>query len=160
MTNEIEKTGQENPAQPAGWAVQYAVNPDAHPGGELEALEQAKRRDTAQWGDEQNRSPMDNVNPAQPPGFAVPAPTGGPIPGQGADAHPPQGPVVAKVFRDKSAPVIGAKVLLGTSRDNHALGEVVAIVDDQFGVRWRDQEDLTWEKRADYELVVRLDDDE
>lgn len=155
-----EKEAQENPAQPAGWAVGYEVNPDAHPGGELEALEQSKRQDTAQWEDSQNRSPMDNVNPAQPPGFAVPEPSQGPIPGQGADAHPPTGPVVAKVFASKTAgTVTGAKVLLGSSQDNHLLGEVVAVVGDRFWVEWRDGADSI-EKKADYELIIRDDEDE
>lgn len=157
-----EKEAQENPAQPAGWGVAYEVNPDAHPGGELEALEQEKRRDTAQWIDEQNRSPQDNVNPAQPPGFAVPEPTGGPIPGQGADANPPMGPsgIVAKVFASKTAgTVTGAKVLLGTSQDNHLLGEVRAVSGEQFWVAWRDGEDSI-EKKADYELIIRDDEDE
>jgi hypothetical protein len=152
----MDKEAQENPAQPSGWAVQPAVNPDAHPGGELEALEQQKRQDTAQWEDAQNRSPMDNINPAQPPGFAVPEPSQGPIPGQGADSNPPMGPVVtARVFVSKTATALpGAKVLLGTGQEDYSIGQVVADVDDKMWVSWRDGED-TVENKGDYELIVR-----
>ena len=148
-----EKVSQENPAQPQGPYVEYVVNPDAHPGGELTAIEQQKRQDTAQWEDAQNRSPIDGVNPAQPPGFAVPEPTGGPIPGQGADA------IVARVFVNKTASaVIGGKVLLGTDEENYSMGEVIAVHDDFFAAKWRDAEEPTWEKKADYELVIREND--
>src|SRR3990172_804771 len=136
-----EKEAQGNPAQPAGWAVAPAVNPDAHPGGELLALEEQKRQDTAAWEDAQNRSPMDNENPAQPGGWAVPPASGAQIPGQGADANPPSGPtrVIARVFANRSAhKITGAKVLLGTSQEDHQLGEIVGRRDGKFWVAWRD----------------------
>jgi hypothetical protein len=148
-----ERTAQENPAQPAGWAQDDPVNPNAHPNGELEQLIDGQRADTAQWEDAQNRSPIDNVNPAQPPGFAVPAPSMGPIPGQGADA------IVARVFVSKTAgTIVGGKVILADD-DNTAIGEVVAVDGDEFGVKWRDDESRTWEAKRDYELVVRDDED-
>lgn len=157
----MEKEAQENPAQPAGWAVQEAVNPDAHPGGELMGIEQNKRQDTAQWEDEQNRSPQDNENPAQPSGYAVPAPTGGPIPGQGADSNPPTGPVMhAKVFIAKTAgTIIGGKVLLAVDDGNTVLGDVALVGEDKFGVEWRDGSSSV-EAKADYELVIRDEDGE
>jgi hypothetical protein len=184
-----EKEAQGNPAQPAGWAVGEEVNPDTYPNGELLALEEQKRKDTATWEDAQNRSPMDNENPAQPAGFAVPAPSGGPIPGQGADAirsaaaascHCTDGQecsckggkchcvdrkkssvdVVAKVFVSKTAGrEEGGKVLLGTSQDDYTLGEVVAVTDQKFWVEWRDGEDSI-EKKADYQLIVRDDEND
>lgn len=158
MSDEVQKTSQENPNSPAGWAVQEAVNPDAHPAGELQAIEQQKRQDTAAWEDSQNRSPMDTENPAQPAGFAVPPATNAPIQGQGADAL--QAPVVAKVFVSKTAgKVDGGKVLLGTSQENHMIGEVQAVVADKFWVEWRDGQN-TVEAKSDYELVIRDDENE
>lgn len=157
-----EKEAQGNPAQPAGWAVGEAVDPDAHPNGELLALEEQKRRDTATWEDSQNRSPMDLENPAQPAGFAVPAPTGGPIMGQGADAitASTEPEMVAKVFVAKTAGrEEGGKVLLGTSQEDYQLGEVIAVTDEKFWVNWRDGEDSI-EKKADYTLIVRDDEEE
>src|SRR3990172_5350708 len=156
-----EKISQENPAQPAGWAVAPAVNPDAHPGGELLALEEQKRQDQVEWTDAQNRSPMDNENPAQPGGWAVPPASGAPIPGQGADAiRSASVEVVARVFANRSAhKYAGAKVLLGTSQEDHQLGEVVANHEDWFGVKWRDQAEPTWEKMSDYELIIREDEE-
>jgi hypothetical protein len=156
-----EKEAQGNPAQPAGWAVGEEVNPDTYPNGELLALEEQKRKDTATWEDAQNRSPMDNENPAQPAGFAVPAPSGGPIPGQGADAiRSASVDVVAKVFVSKTAGrEEGGKVLLGTSQDDYTLGEVVAVTDQKFWVEWRDGEDSI-EKKADYQLIVRDDEND
>jgi hypothetical protein len=156
-----EKEAQGNPAQPAGWAVGEEVNPDTYPNGELLALEEQKRKDTATWEDAQNRSPMDNENPAQPAGFAVPAPSGGPILGQGADAiRSASVDVVAKVFVSKTAGrEEGGKVLLGTSQDDYALGEIIAVTDQKFWVAWRDGEDSI-EKKADYQLIVRDDEND
>jgi hypothetical protein len=160
-----EKEAQGNPAQSSGWAVGEMVNPDAYPNGELLALEEQKRMDTATWEDAQNRSPMDNENPAQPGGWGVAPGTGQPIPGQGADAGPPMGPtsvvsskeIVARVFQDRSiGKYAGAKVLLGTSEEDHQLGEIVAMKGDKFWVAWRDGEDSV-EKTEDYELIIRED---
>ena len=104
---------------------------------------------------------MDNENPAQPAGFAVPAPSGGPILGQGADAiRSASVDVVAKVFVSKTAGrEEGGKVLLGTSQDDYTLGEVVAVTDQKFWVEWRDGEDSI-EKKADYQLIVRDDEND
>lgn len=157
-----EKEAQENPNSPAGWAVQEVVNPDAHPNGELLALEEQKRQDTATWEDQQNRSPMDNENPAQPGGWAVPEATGAPIPGQGADAlraASVEPEMVARVFVDRSArKYAGAKVLLGTSAEDHQIGEIVSRRDGKFWVAWRDGDD-TVESMSDYELIIREDEE-
>ena len=154
-----EKEAQGNPAQSSGWAVGEMVNPDAHPNGELLALEEQKRLETAQWEDAQNRSPMDNENPAQPGGWGVAPGQGEPIPGQGADAGPPMGPtnIVARVFQPRTASKLsGAKVLLGTSEEDHQLGEVVAQRGDKFWVAWRDGNDSV-EDTNDYELILLED---
>lgn len=160
-----EKQAQENPNSPAGWAVQEVVNPDAHANGELLAIEQQKRQDTATWEDQQNRSPMDNENPAQPGGWAVPPATNGPIPGQGADAMRSaavEPEVVARVYANRSAhKLAGSKVLLGTSQEDHVLGEVVARSGDKFWVAWREPNERgetdTVESMRDYELMIRED---
>lgn len=177
-----EKEAQGNPAQPAGWAV-APVN--TYTPGELLALEEQKRQETAEWEDQQNRSPMDNENPAQPAGWAVPAPTGGPVPNQGADAARfaaaacgdcPKGTkcvcthdgctcktasveMVAKVFVSKTANrEEGSKVLLGTSQDDYNLGVIVAATDEKFWVAWRDGQDSV-ESKTDYTLIVRDDEE-
>lgn len=147
------KKAQGNPGQPAGFAQGNPVNPNAHPDGELEALVMQQRADTAQWEDAQNRSPMDNVNPAQPPGFAVPAPSMGPIPGQGADA------IVARVRVSKTASTVrGGQVTLAGNDDVYS-GTVVNANDDSFWVSWNDGTE-TIEKKANFDLIIVDDEDE
>lgn len=148
-----EKEAQGNPAQPAGWAVTPGSDPDAYPAGELLALEEQKREDTAEWIDSQNRSPIDAENPAQPGGWAVPAPSGGPV----RAAVENNREFVARVFVDRSARThVGAKVLAGFSAEDHQIGEVVALKGDKMWVAWRDGEDSV-EPTNSYELIIRED---
>ena len=143
------KTAQENPAQPAGWAVP-PMDANAYPGGELMAIEQEKRGETAQWEDAQNRPPVDAENPAQPAGFAVPPATGGPIPGQGADAMQ----VAARVYADD---ITGEKGLVELSKGNvRVAGKVLAADDETMIVEWEDER-RTVESKADYDLVITSD---
>lgn len=160
MTEE-RKAQQENPGQPGGWAVAPV---DTYSPGELQQLEEQKRRDTAKWIDEQNRSPIDNENPAQPGGWGVPPASNAPIHAAVEPVEPvvEEEPVevVAKVFVSKTAGTItGGKVLLGTSQENHSIGEIKAVVGDQFWVNWRDGKESI-EKKADYELVIRDDEEQ
>lgn len=142
-----QKRAQGNPGQPAGWAQGNPVNPNAYPGGELQGLVQQQRSDTAQWEDAQNRSPMDNINPAQPPGFAVPAPTMGPIPGQGADA------IMARVSVPKTANTVrGGLVTLAGANQVYS-GQVINANDDSFWVAWSDGSE-TIEKKANFDLII------
>lgn len=160
----IDKRAQGNPAQPRGWAVDYPVNPNAYPDDELMEIERQKRLDTAQWEDVQNRSPIDNINPAQPPGFAVPEPTRGPMGYQDGNPPAPMGPtgITARVFAPKvgstrpeprNDEIIGSRVLLSNGRVTH-LGTVVTVGADSFKVAWNDGR-VTTEHKADYELVIR-----
>lgn len=140
------KTAQENPAQPAGWAVP-PMDANAYPGGELMAIEMEKRNETAAWEDAQNRQPIDAENPAQPAGFAVPPATGGPIPGQGADGLM----MAANVYAND---VTGENGLVELSKGNLRIaGKVLASDDDSFIVEWEDER-RTVERKADYDLVI------
>lgn len=139
------KEAAENPAQPAGWAVP-PVDADAYPGGELMAIEEEKRADTAGWEDSQNRAPIDGENPAQPAGFAVPPASGAPIPGQGAD-----GLVMANVYAEDITGENGRVELSnGTLR---MAGRVIAADDAEFIVEWEDER-RTVESKNDYDLVI------
>lgn len=162
MAKKRQKRAQGNPGQPAGWAQGNPVDPNAYPGGELQGLVQQQRSDTAQWEDAQNRSPMDNINPAQPPGFAVPAPTMGPIPGQGADAIAPElagEAIVARVQVAKTASTVrGGRVTLAGGNQVYS-GEVVNANDDSFWVAWSDGSE-TIEKKANFDLIIVDDEGE
>lgn len=162
------KRAQGNPGQPAGFAQGNPVNPNAHPNGELQGLVMQQRADTAQWEDAQNRSPMDNVNPAQPPGFAVPAPTMGPIPGQGADGLPAPADantagivpsIMARVRVAKTASTVRGGLVTLAGPDAVYTGEVVNANDDSFWVSWNDGSE-TIEKKANFDLVIVDDEDE
>lgn len=142
---ELVVIAQENPAQPAGWAV-APVDANAYPGGELMAVEMQKRQDTAGWEDSQNRAPIDGENPAQPGGFAVPPASGQPIPGQGAD-----GMVTAYVYASNPSGDDGLVEI--TSGKVSIAGKVLASDDDQLIVEWDDSR-RTVESKSDYVLVV------
>lgn len=146
VVNRNAKVAQENPAQPAGWAVP-PMDANAHPGGELMAIEQEKRAETAQWEDAQNRPPVDAENPAQPAGFAVPPATGGPIPGQGADGLM----MAARVY---SEDVTGQNGLVQLANGNlRVAGRILASDDESFIVAWEDER-RTVEAKSDYDLVI------
>lgn len=140
------KTAQENPAQPAGWAVP-PVDENAYPNGELLEVEMEKRQDTAAWEDSQNRAPVDAENPAQPAGYAVPPASGQPIPGQGADALA----VKANVYAENVAGENGRVELENGTL--HFAGRVVAADDEIFIVEW-DDDSRTIENKSDYDLII------
>ena len=173
-----------NPAQPAGWAQYNPVDPNTYPNGnaELIAIEQQKREDTAAWEDAQNRSPMDNNNPAQPAGWAIPEGyTEQPIPGQGADALqatasaggcpgecscesgaackcedcPKEKTASVKsqvhILKTASSAIGGVAYLAAPGKE--VVGSVVATEDNEFTVQWDDGE-TSVEKQEDYELIV------
>lgn len=146
------RTAAENPAQPAGFAVP-PVDADAHPGGELMAIEQEKRAETAQWEDSQNREPVDGPNPAQPAGWAVPEATGAPIPGQGADGLLFAARVVADDITGE-----GGNVEI-TNGNLRVAGKILAADDETFIVEWEDER-RTVENKSDYDLVITASDEE
>lgn len=143
---EGHRVAQENPAQPAGWAVP-PVDENAYPNGELLEVEMEKRQDTAAWEDSQNRAPVDAENPAQPAGYAVPPASGQPIPGQGADALA----VKANVYAENVAGENGRVELENGTL--HFAGRVVAADDEIFIVEW-DDDSRTIENKSDYDLII------
>lgn len=145
-----ETVASENPAQPAGWAV-APVDANAYPDGELQAIEEEKREETAEWEDAQNRAPMDNENPAQPAGYAVPEASGQPIPGQGADGLMAAAGLIANVYADDITGENGTVELQNS--DLRMTGKVIAANDSEFVVQWEDSTN-TVENKSDYNLIL------
>lgn len=137
----------ENPGQPAGFAVP-PMDANAHPNGELMAIEMEKRNETAAWEDAQNRAPIDGENPAQPAGFAVPPASGAPIPGQGADGLM----MAARVYANDVSGTNGRVEL--ENGNLRVAGKILAADDENFIVEWEDDR-RTVESKADYDLIIK-----
>lgn len=126
----------ENPAQPSGWAVDKGD--DSKDAEENKSREKQKEKDQAAQADEDNREPDTKVHEVN---------------SDPNDYKYPTASVVARVFTTSTRFVPGSKVLLRDKlAGTHSSGIIEADGDEEFAVRWSDDE-LTVESKSDFQLV-------